>query len=89
VSNEDALAKLDETLAELRAARGGRGYVLGRFSYADISGAQILGVVLPVSHPRVRMGVRTRARFTVSELAEKYRDLIAWRDALYAEHREG
>jgi hypothetical protein len=86
-SDEEALSSFDGALAELRKALRGGEFVLGSFSYADVTGAQLLGMVSPVVHPRIRMGPRTRARFTIPSLAAKFQDLLTWRDGLYAQYR--
>jgi glutathione S-transferase len=86
-SHDEAVSTYRSALGELREALGGKQFVLGAFSYADISGAQLLGMVMPVRHARVRMGESTRRRFTVPELAHEFADLVAWRDALYDAHR--
>jgi glutathione S-transferase len=64
-------------------------YWLGRFSYADIAAAQVLLFVSPVSASfrSVRIGKASRAAFEHPVLAEAYRDVLAWRDRLYARHR--
>ena len=58
---------------------------------AKEGGAVVCGalgdMVSPVVHPRVRMAERTRARFTVASLAGTFRDLVVWRDGLYAQRR--
>jgi glutathione S-transferase len=66
-------------------------YLLRRFSYADISAAQVLQFVSPVSEAfrSVRIGKASRASFQHEALAEAYRDVLAWRDRLYSSHRSG
>jgi glutathione S-transferase len=88
------VAVLDTIRAKLAA--GGRvgsdpQFVLGRFSYADIAAAQVLVFVSPVSESvrSIRIGKASRASFEHPTLAEAYRDLLAWRDRLYAHHRGG
>jgi glutathione S-transferase len=84
---------LDEIRAALaRTANGGREgprYLLGKFTYADVSVSQVLQFVSPVaaSFRSVVMGKANRACFEHPGLADAYRDLLAWRDALYAAHR--
>jgi glutathione S-transferase len=85
---------LDTMRGKLAAAASvgtDRGYVLGRFSYADIAAAQVLQFVSPVSESvrSVRIGKASRASFEHPTLAEAYRDLLAWRDRLYSRHRGG
>jgi glutathione S-transferase len=88
------VAVLDGMRARLAAvARAGSDpqYLLGRFSYADISAAQVLQFVSPVSDSfrGVRVGKASRACFEHEALAEAYRDVLAWRDRLYSRHRGG
>jgi glutathione S-transferase len=86
-SNDEALSTYRGALRELRDMLGTKPFVLGSFSYADVSGAQLLGLVSPVRHARVRIGENTRRRFTVPELADEFADLVRWRDELYATQR--
>jgi len=76
-------------LDALRAAlSGGRRHLLGEgLSYADIVMAASLQFVLPVADRYISLGPATRAVWTNPTLAHEYADLVAWRDALYREHR--
>jgi glutathione S-transferase len=83
---------LDEIRAALgRTANGGGEprYLLGRFTYADVSASQVLQFVSPVaaSVRSVVIGRASRACFEHPVVAGAYHDLLAWRDALYAAHR--
>lgn len=80
---------MSEVLAALEAAlRGGRRYLLGdALSYADITMAAALQGVSPVDKRYMPVGPGGRAAWTHKELADKHAGLLAWRDALYAEHR--
>ena len=78
---------IDDVLAGLRAALGGKTYLLGEFSYADIAMAVGLQMVAPVANAFVPLGPATRRCWSVPSLASKYTDLVAWRDELYAKHR--
>lgn len=78
-------------LDELRAALGpdpaaAPATLLGAFTFADISAAQALAFVRPPADPILRLGPRSRLCFGDEALAERYADLLAWRDALYARH---
>lgn len=76
-------------LDELRKALSGRRYLVGdSFSYADITMALTLQQVSPVD-PRfiVRLSGLDASGMHIPELAERYADLLAWRDDLYARHR--
>lgn len=82
----------DATRASLdlvRAARAdGRPFLAGdTFSYADITMAASLQFVLPVAERYIALGPATREVWTHGGLAAEYPDLLAWRDALYADRR--
>jgi glutathione S-transferase len=74
-------------LEALRNALGNKPYLLGDLSYADITMAVVLQVVLPVSKEFIRLGPAMREVWTNDDLAREFADLIEWRDALYAKHR--
>jgi glutathione S-transferase len=78
---------LREALEQLRKAIIGSGYVLARFSYADIVMASVLQAVVPVSDRYLRLGPATRGAWTQADMAAAYDDLVAWRDGLYERHR--
>ncbi len=87
----DAEAAIRDTvipaLERLREALGGRPYVLGHFSYADITAALMLQCVRPVDDRFLPLGPGTREAWSDAALAERFADLLAWRDGLYAKHR--
>jgi len=87
----EAEATLVRELQRLRAAlEAGGGYLVGgAFSYADIAMAVTLQLVSPVEDRYVALGPATRAAALHPQLAPRYADLVAWRDALYARHRRG
>jgi glutathione S-transferase len=87
VTPADPAAELVEVLEELRAALDGKPVLLDRFSYADITTAQVLAFVEPPS-THLRMTEAMRRAYRDPDLAERYSDLVAWRDALYVELRE-
>jgi glutathione S-transferase len=60
--------------------------LLSEFSFADIAMAQVIAV-LEVPTIGLRMASASRAAFADPELASRYRDLVVWRDALYARYR--
>jgi glutathione S-transferase len=72
-----ALAKTREQLS----TSGGQ-YLLGQFSYADIAMAAVLEGVEPLKTRRVQRSPKSRALWTVPDLATEYRDLLAWRARL-------
>jgi glutathione S-transferase len=70
------------------ALSGGKRYLLGELSYADIAMAVTLQFVTPVSKRFMAVGLGGREGWTNKALAERFPDLLAWRDALYEEHRK-
>jgi glutathione S-transferase len=85
---------LDDVRARLgKSASGGPEprYLRGKFTYADIAIAQVFLFVAPVAetYRSVRIAKASRACFEYPKLAGAYRDLLGWRDALYARHRGG
>ncbi len=83
---EDPEASLRSVLDRLESALGSRRYLLGDFSYADITMAVVLQFVHPVEG-FLKIGPETR-RIMIDELiAEAYPRLLAWRDGLYKQHR--
>ncbi len=71
-------------LNEVRTGLAGKAYLLGGFSFADIAIASTLGAVKP--RTASRFGPATRAAWTVADVAEEFRDLLDWRDGIYAGH---
>ena len=61
--------------------------LLERFSYADVTMAQVLAFVRPPSMG-IKAGPAVRKAWADPLLAERYADLIAWRDALYTRYRK-
>lgn len=85
-----AEAKVAAALDELRASLDGRAYLLeGELSYADLAAAVILQMVRPVRDAYIHLGPATRACWTMPAIAERYPDLLEWRDQLYDKHRRG
>lgn len=81
-------ARLHMILVELRAALGGRRFLVGdALSYCDIAMASALLGVEPGDSPHLRFGPATRRSSTDLELAGEFTDLLGWRDQIYAEHR--
>jgi glutathione S-transferase len=62
--------------------------LLEEFSYADISVAQMLCFVKPPESRHLKFAKYTRELFGDPVLAERFADLLAWRDRLYALYRE-
>ena len=72
----------------LRAALDAREHLLDAFSFADITMATSLQFILPVDDRYIALGPATRDAWTHPTLASEYADLLAWRDRLYARHRQ-
>ena len=80
-------ATVRASLEELRRALGGKPYLLGALSYADITMAVVLQGVKPVADNYIPLGRATREVWSNHELARDFGDLVEWRDELYARHR--
>jgi glutathione S-transferase len=84
--------KFTGVLDELRVAlarapaKGEPKTLLGTFTFADIAMAQVLACVSPPTRG-LRLGRASRRAFTDLALRERYADLVAWRDAIYAAYR--
>ena len=77
---------LDTLRADLQKSKNEPRTLLSALSFADIAMAQVLAFVRPPqSGLRIRPG--SRRAFTHPALAERYADLLAWRDALYERYR--
>jgi glutathione S-transferase len=68
-----------------RALADGRRYLLGAFSYADVTMALALQVLEPL--PETPLGPRSRAAGTDDVLKASYGDLLRWRDGVQAAHQ--
>lgn len=65
---------------------GGKRHLLGdSLSFADLSMATLLQGIEPVSEAYVPLAPSIREVWREPALAERYADLVAWRDALYAD----
>ncbi|MBO6940139.1 MAG: glutathione S-transferase N-terminal domain-containing protein [Deltaproteobacteria bacterium] len=86
---EDALVRALEELREALASgheTDGVRHLLPTFGYADMSIAQILAFVEPPkSH--LRIGDATRETYRDGALAERFADLVEWRDGVYETFR--
>ncbi|HSA59422.1 MAG TPA: glutathione S-transferase N-terminal domain-containing protein [bacterium] len=82
---EDYREVLESLRRKLKDSGGA--YLLGRFSFADIAAAMAMQGVDPVDHPSLPMGPATRRIWRHPRLSEDYKDLIAWRDGIFARHR--
>lgn len=79
-SLREALTATRESLAQL-----GGDYLLGQFSYADISMATVLEVIAPIAKTEPVLGPATQRCWIDASLADEFNDLIAWRDRLAVE----
>lgn len=93
----DAVSRLDKKYAHLAKpdaihqaliqtrktlAQNHSDYLLGTFSYADISMAIILEVIAPIAHHEPPLGPATQECWKDQSLANEFEDLIAWRNRL-------
>lgn len=62
-------------------------FLTGTFSYADIAMALTLQFVQPVDERFIPLGPGRRKAWSHPALAERFADLLRWRDQLYAGHR--
>lgn len=68
--------------------KGGKRYLLGQFTYADIVMATLLQGVTPVSDLYWRVAPALRDVWSDESVARDYGDLLAWRDDVYERHRK-
>ena len=80
-------ASLRHALTELRRlvpAGSGPRPLFGNLSYGDITAAQALAFVVPVTHPAYRIASASRQAFVDPDFSGEFADLVSWRDELYA-----
>ncbi|NTX50057.1 glutathione S-transferase family protein [Myxococcus sp. CA039A] len=75
---------LERTRAGLRASGGE--YLLGRFSYADVTMAVVLEGIAPAARIEPPLGPATRRCWSDEALAGEFDDLLKWRARLVATH---
>jgi glutathione S-transferase len=90
-SREEHRRTLASVLDELRSAlakapSGEPQTLLGSFTFADISMAQLV-ISLEPPPKGVKLGPASRRTYVDPDLRASYADLVAWRDALYAAFR--
>jgi len=73
-----------ETIRET-LSHSGKDYLLGEFSYADITMAVILEVIKPIAYLEQPLGPVTSQLWIDEEMATRYDDLVQWRDRLAGE----
>lgn len=79
----EVLMSLRESLASAKSD-----YLLGNFSYADVTMAVALQFADPVADEFKKIDPDFRRCCRQEQLAGEFRDLIQWRDRLYATHRK-
>ena len=65
--------------------KSGSDYLLGKFSYADITMAVVLEVIAPIARTEPPLGSESERCWRDAELAEEFDDLIQWRNRLAAD----
>lgn len=80
-------AALRSALEDFRKALGGRDYVYGSFTWADILLACLVQGIAPVDDRYIRLGEASRKVWSHPDLATEFTDLVTFRDQLYARHR--
>jgi glutathione S-transferase len=86
-------AELEPDLAAIRAAlvpgaaQGTPRYLLGHFTFADVAVASALQAVQPHRTHPVGLQPGQREAWTRAALAERWSDLLAWRDQVVERHR--
>lgn len=60
-------------------------FLLGEFSYADITMAAVVEVIAPIAKTEPELGPATAACWHDIELAKEFEDIVAWRDRLAAD----
>lgn len=84
----DHTPELNEGLIKLRdALKKNDKTVLGTFSYADITMTATIQSFKPVDTQYVGLDPATEACWCEAELIKDFKDLVEWRDHLYAQHR--
>lgn len=97
----DAAKRLDKKYASLVEAgavrkallacreglqKSGNDFILGEFSYADITMAVVLEVIAPIAATKPPLGPETQRCWNDLELAGEFEDLVRWRDRLAADN---
>jgi glutathione S-transferase len=85
-SEHDAEERIAQALDKLRRALDGGQYLTGTFSLADIVMTGVVQAIKPVDDKYIRLQPGTREAWTRPRLAERYSDLVLWRDRLFDKH---
>ena len=89
---ENTLEQMRHSLRGLQTMlndNGGQYFNGTNFSLADIVAASALAGVAPLPMGYSRQGPNMAKFWFETELANEFKDLVAWRDALYLEKRKG
>ncbi|KAK9903239.1 hypothetical protein WJX75_000529 [Coccomyxa subellipsoidea] len=87
LSSAASLEKTKVVLRDLqKAIKANSGYVLGNFTYADITMAVAIQVIEPVGPPFSKLPDAARAALTHQELKAEFGDLLTWRDQIFKKH---
>lgn len=65
--------------------QSGNDYLLGEFSYADVTMAVVLEVIAPIARTEPPLGPHTERCWHDADLAKEFEDLIQWRNRLAAD----
>lgn len=77
-----------EVCRDVREALDGRAHLDGdALSARDLLAISFLQMVQPVQHPRMPLLPALRRAWTAAPLVDEFRDILAWRDGLYATAR--
>lgn len=76
---------IHSALADWRERLDGSDFAFEYLTFADISMAAVLGMVVPMDWQG--LGPAALRAWTRTDLAEEFADLVEWRDALFAKHR--
>ncbi len=87
IDDDAARETMRQQLLAVRTALGGRATLASDFSYADLTMAVVLQMVVPVDERFIRLGDARRRAWTDDKLAGEFPDLVSWRDRLYSDHR--
>lgn len=82
---EAAVATMRGGLTRLRAALGDGGFVLDRFTYADVAMAVTMMFIAPPPDDLVRIGPKARPHWNCPELAAEFPELVEWSHGVYAQ----
>jgi len=86
---EQYVENMRKILQKVRSTLADKGdYLLGQFTYADIAMAVTLQMVKPIGSPYIPLDKDTESCWETPELKDEFKDLLEWRDLIYAKHRK-